>query len=325
MAVYTDVSDNELRQFMQSYGLGEVTSFKGIAEGVENTNYLVETTNGRYILTLYEKRVATEDLPFFLGLLGHLADRGLSCPTPLRDLKGSHLNELAGRPAALVTFLDGISVSRPTPEHCAELGTALAKMHLAGSDYRQTRKNTLSLEGWQKLFDRITDKADEISEGLSGLIAEELDFLNANWPHNLPSGIIHADLFPDNVFFLGQRLSGLIDFYFACNDALAYDIAICMNAWCFEAHNEFNITKARQLLGHYTRLRPLTSDEGRALPVLCRGAAMRFLLTRTHDWLYTPKNALVRPKNPSEYIAKLRFHQSVSSAGEYGLDLERNV
>ncbi len=321
MAVYTEVSDDQLRQFMQSYDLGEVTSFKGIAEGIENSNYLVETTKDRYILTLYEKRVDAEDLPYFLDLLRHLADRGLSCPTPLIDLEGRYLKQLAGRPAALVTFLEGISVSRPTPDHCSKLGTALAEMHLAGSDFEQTRKNALSLEGWQNLFKHISSQADEVAEGLTAVIERELDFLGENWPKNLPTGIIHADLFPDNVFFLGDRLTGLIDFYFACNDALAYDIAICLNAWCFEAHNEFNTTKARQLLAGYNRLRSLNADECNAMPVLCRGAALRFLLTRTHDWVHTPDNALVRPKNPDEYIAKLRFHQSVASAREYGLDI----
>jgi len=319
MAVYTDVSDAELQDFMAGYDLGEVTSFKGIAEGVENTNFLIETTRNRYILTIYEKRVDQKELPFFLNLMGHLALKGLNCPTPVLDKSGNNLNQLSGKPAALVTFLEGLSVRRPKIEHCAQLGRSMAEMHLAGRDYDAARANKLSIEGWQDLNQKVEEQTDSISPGLKTLISNELDFLKDHWPDNLPSGIIHADLFPDNVFFLGQKLSGLIDFYFACTDAFAYDIAICMNAWCFEAHNEFNATKARQMLSHYTASRPLNKNEYEALPILCRGAALRFLLTRVYDWLNTPENALVRPKNPDEYIAKLRFHQGIKSAAEYGL------
>ena len=304
---------------MAGYDLGEVTSFKGIAEGVENTNFLIETTRNRYILTIYEKRVDQKELPFFLNLMGHLALKGLNCPTPVLDKSGNNLNQLSGKPAALVTFLEGLSVRRPKIEHCAQLGRSMAEMHLAGRDYDAARANKLSIEGWQDLNQKVEEQTDSISPGLKTLISNELDFLKDHWPDNLPSGIIHADLFPDNVFFLGQKLSGLIDFYFACTDAFAYDIAICMNAWCFEAHNEFNATKARQMLSHYTASRPLNKNEYEALPILCRGAALRFLLTRVYDWLNTPENALVRPKNPDEYIAKLRFHQGIKSAAEYGL------
>jgi len=320
MAVYTDVTDAELQDFMARYDLGQVTSFKGIAEGVENTNFLIETTRNRYILTIYEKRVDQNELPFFLNLMGHLASRGMNCPTPILDQNGNSLNQLVGKPAALVTFLEGLSVTRPKIEHCAQLGRSLAELHLAGQDYKATRKNKLSIEGWAELNAKVEDQTDSIGRGLTQLIHDELHYLTEHWPNDLPQGIIHADLFPDNVFFLGQKLSGLIDFYFACTDAFAYDIAICMNAWCFEAHNEFNATKARQMLSRYTESRPLNQAEYLALPILCRGAALRFLLTRTYDWIYTPENALVRPKNPDEYIAKLRFHQGVKSSAEYGLD-----
>jgi len=321
MAVYTEVTDDQLEAFMAKYDLGQVTSFKGIAEGVENTNFLLETTRNRYILTIYEKRVDQNELPFFLNLMAHLASKGLNCPTPVLDRSGNNLNQLVGKPAALVTFLEGISIGRPKIEHCAQLGRALAELHLAGSDYNATRRNSLSIDGWQDLFASVSNRTDTICPGLTGLINDELNYLHQHWPKDLPTGIIHADLFPDNVFFLGQKLSGLIDFYFACTDAFIYDIAICMNAWCFEAHNEFNATKARQMLASYAASRPLTRDEFEALPVLCRGAALRFLLTRVYDWLHTPENALVRPKNPDEYIAKLRFHQGVKSTTEYGTDL----
>ncbi len=319
MAVYTDVSDEELEEFIACYAVGALTSFKGIAEGVENSNYLVNTESGRYILTLYEKRVRREDLPYFLGLMQHLVARGISCPLPVKDRSGRTLKELAGRPAALITFLDGLWVRRPNMEHCHALGDALAHLHLAGADFPMFRANDLSLPGWRALGKDIGAGADEVIPGLAAEIAKELAFLEARWPSNLPDGVIHADLFPDNVFFLGDKVSGLIDFYFACNDALAYDIAVCLNAWCFESDGSFNVTKARALLQAYEGVRPLSEAELKSLPLLARGAALRFLLTRTYDWLNTDENALVRFKDPNEYLRKLRFHQRVKSYRDYGL------
>ena len=319
MAVYTDVSDEELEAFIGSYSIGALTSFKGIAEGVENSNYLVHTESGRYILTLYEKRVKREDLPYFLALMQHLAARGITCPLPVSDREGRTLKELAGRPAALITFLDGLWVRRPSIEHGAGLGDALARFHLAGRDFPMTRANSLSLPGWQALFATIGGSADEVAKGLSGIIDKELRHLEGNWPKDLPEGVIHADLFPDNVFFLGDKLSGLIDFYFACNDTLAYDVAVCLNAWCFESDGSFNVTKARALLEAYEAVRPLTRAELDRLPTLARGAALRFLLTRTYDLINTDAGALVKTKDPNEYLRKLRFHQRVKSTREYGL------
>jgi len=320
MAVYTEVTDVQLTEFVASYEVGALLSFRGIAEGVENSNYLLHTETGPLILTLYEKRVDARDLPFFLGLMHHLAERGLNCPTPLEDRRGNTLNQLAGRPAALISFLEGMWVRRPGPVHCAELGTALARMHIAAEDFTLTRANALAQPDWRPLFEASDGGADTILPGLSKEIDAELTFLAKNWPSGLPRGVIHADLFPDNVFFLGEKLSGLIDFYFACNDKLAYDVAICLNAWCFEPDNSFNVTKARAMLASYTALRPLDDAEFQALPILARGAAMRFLLTRLYDWINTPKDALVRPHNPVEYVKKLRFHQHVRNAREYGLD-----
>ena len=319
MAVYTDVSDEELDSFIASYAVGALTSFKGIAEGVENSNYLVHTENGRYILTLYEKRVSREDLPYFLGLMEHLAARGLTCPLPVRDRQGQALKELAGRPAALITFLDGLWVRRPGIEHCAGLGDALARFHLSGRDFPMVRANSLSLPGWRSLFAAIGSGADRVIAGLSGAIEKELRHLEGHWPDDLPVGVVHADLFPDNVFFLGDKVSGLIDFYFACNDMLAYDIAVCLNAWCFETDGSFNVTKARALLEAYEKARPLTKAEFDRLPTLARGAALRFLLTRTYDLINTDAGALVKTKDPNEYLRKLRFHQRVKSTREYGL------
>ncbi|MEZ5775211.1 MAG: homoserine kinase [Hyphomicrobiaceae bacterium] len=320
MAVYTEVQPEALAHFLDSYGLGELVSVKGIAEGVENSNYLVQTARGSYILTLYEKRVRRDDLPFFLGLMEHLAGRGITCPTPLRDLEGRMLRELAGRPAAIVSFLEGISVKRPSVAHCAGLGEALAGLHQAGEGFKLTRENALSLAGWREIATRLGEDADKVSAGLGALIETELDELERRWPAGLPVGVIHADLFPNNVFFRGDRLSGLIDFYFACNDMFAYDIAVCLNAWCFEADHAFNVTKARAMLEAYRRGRGLSPEEIAALPILARGAALRFLLTRAHDWLHTAPTALVNRLDPQEYVRKLRFHREVRSAGEYGID-----
>jgi homoserine kinase type II len=319
MAVYTEVANEELEAFIASYGLGPVHSCKGIAEGVENTNYLVTTEKGLFILTLYEKRVNAAEIPFFLGLMEHLAAGGLSCPTPVRDLEGRNLRELAGRPAALVTFLEGLWVRRPTADHCRAVGAALAKMHLAAADFSMQRRNGLGLEDWRPLYVRFRDRAGEIRDGLGGVIERELDVLEASWPRGLARGVIHADLFPDNVFFLGSELSGLIDFYFACTDQIAYDIAICINAWCFEQSGQFNLTKSRALLKGYDSVRNILPEERQALPLLARGAALRFLLTRAYDWINTPPDALVRRKDPMEYLRRLAFHQSVKDASEYGL------
>ena len=320
MAVYTDVAAEDLAGFLSHYSIGELLSYKGIAEGVENSNFLLHTTTGSFILTLYEKRVAKNDLPFFLGLMGHLATHGITCPQPVIDKNGEALGVLAGRPAAIINFLEGIWPRKPSAAHCAGVGRALAKMHLAGSDFPMSRPNTLSVSGWRPLFDAAASRADGLQQGLCNLLEAELDHLEAQWPRELPQGVIHADLFPDNVFFLGEKLSGLIDFYFACNDILAYDVAICLNAWCFEIDHSFNVTKARAFLNAYTRERKLSKSEQEALPLLARGAAMRFLLTRLVDWLNVPPGALVRPKDPLEYVRKLRFHQSVKNIGDYGFE-----
>ena len=320
MAVYTDITDDELSDLLADFDLGAALSFKGIAEGVENSNFLVHTSQGNYILTLYERRVSAADVPFFLALMEHLASRGITCPLPIKDRKGEMLGKVAGRPAAIITFLDGLWIRRPSAVHCAALGEALAKLHLAGLDFGRERANALSLRGWRTLFEGCAGRANEVQQDLRLIIEKELDYLDRHWPHELPQGIIHADLFPDNVFFLGDKLSGLIDFYFACTDALAYDVAISLNAWCFEADHSYNVTKGRALLQSYARVRPIAEKERTALPLLARGAALRFLLTRLVDWFDVPPGALVRPKDPMEYFRKLRFHQAVDSVRDYGID-----
>ena len=320
MAVYTDVAADDLAQFLNSYDLGELLAYKGIAEGVENSNFLLHTGRGYFILTLYEKRVAEKDLPFFLALMEHLAARGINCPQPVKNRTGGMLGRLAGRPAAIVTFLEGLWIRRPSATHCAAVGEALARLHLAGADFARRRANALGIANWHPLYEQAKARGDSVREGLCAEIARELAALERDWPRDLPEGVIHADLFPDNVFFLGETLSGLIDFYFACTDTLAFDVAICLNAWCFEPDHSYNVTKGRALLNAYAKARALTAAERAALPVLARGAAMRFLLTRLIDWLAVPDGALVKPKDPLEYYRKLRFHQSVKSTGDYGFD-----
>jgi homoserine kinase type II len=320
MAVYTDVMAEDLAAFLAGYDVGELLAYKGIAEGVENSNFLVHTSRGYFILTLYEKRVAAKDLPFFLALMEHLHARGMTCPQPVKNWNGEMLGRVAGRPAAMITFLDGMWIRRPSASHCAALGEALAKLHLAGLDFEKSRANVLSVEGWRPLYEHCRERANELRRDLEQFLAAELSHLETAWPRELPQGVIHADLFPDNVFFLGNKLSGLIDFYFACTDALAYDIAICLNAWCFETDHSYNVTKGKSLLQAYAQVRPLSRNERHVLPLLARGAAMRFLLTRLVDWFDVPAGALVRPKDPLEYYRKLRFHQAVESARDYGIE-----
>ncbi|MGP4665513.1 homoserine kinase [Agrobacterium pusense] len=319
MAVYTDITEDDLRNFLTQYDVGSLTSYKGIAEGVENSNFLLHTTEDPLILTLYEKRVEKSDLPFFLGLMQHLAAKGLSCPLPLPRKDGALLGELSGRPAALISFLEGMWLRKPEAKHCREVGKALAAMHLAGEGFEIKRPNALSVEGWKVLWEKSEDRADEVEKGLKDEIRPEIDYLAAHWPKDLPAGVIHADLFQDNVFFLGDELSGLIDFYFACNDLLAYDVSICLNAWCFEKDGAYNVTKGKALLEGYQSVRPLSEAELEALPLLARGSALRFFLTRLYDWLTTPEGALVVKKDPLEYLRKLRFHRSIATVAEYGL------
>jgi homoserine kinase type II len=319
MAVYTDVNEEQLRHFLGDYGIGEVLSYKGIAEGSENSNFLLHTTSGSYILTLYEKRVDLDDLPFFLCLMQHLARKGLTCPLPVERSDGALIGELAGRPAAIITFLEGMWMRHPTVAQCGEVGRELAALHLAGADFPMRRANALAIDGWRTLWDGSRARADEVLAGLTDEVEAEFDALQVAWPKALPSGIIHADLFPDNVFFLGDRLSGLIDFYFACEDMYAYDLAVCLNAWCFEPDLSFNPAKAAALTAGYQAVRTLTPAEQDALPLLARGSALRFMLTRLYDWLTIPDGTLVQKRDPLEYVARLRFHRGVTTPETYGI------
>lgn len=327
MAVYTEVSDEALTAFLAQYDIGRLTAFRGIAEGVENSNFVLRTRDDRdadhdFILTLYEKRVNPSDLPWFLGLMRHLATRGLSCPLPVSGKDGEALRTLAGRPAAITTFLPGFWPRHVQAEHCGPLGAALAALHQAGRDYTAERANSLGPAAWRPLLRAAQDHpgTEESFPGLSEELDLALDRILAEWPGtDLPRGQIHADLFPDNVFFLDGAVSGLIDFYFACTDLLAYDVAICLNAWCFTDTGTFNVTHARRLLEGYCAVRPLSAEERAALPVLCAGAAIRFALTRLYDWVNTPAGAMVTRKDPMAYVRRLRFLLSTPSLEACGV------
>lgn len=322
MAVYTPISDDALGDFVARYDIGGVESCTGIAQGVENSNYMLRTGYGNFILTLYEKRVRAEDLPFYLGLMTHLASRGFPCPVPITDRDGETLGTLAGRPAAIVSFLDGRGADCDdlSPKRCAAIGAICARLHHDADGFGLSRANDLTLPAWRQLFGPLAGKADSLQPGLSGWIADELSFLETHWPQTLPTGIVHADLFPDNAFFKGTTLTGVIDFYFACNDFLAWDLAVCLNAWCFDDDGGFLAENAKSLLSGYQDTRRLTPAERAILPVLARGAALRFLLTRLHDWFHTPDDALANRKDPLALVPLITFHRSVSDSTAYGLD-----
>ncbi|MEA2738962.1 MAG: homoserine kinase type [Acetobacteraceae bacterium] len=319
MAVYTEVTDEALADFLSDYDIGTMIAFRGIAEGVENSNFSLRTSAGDFILTLYEKRVDPNDLPWFLGLMEHLAHRGLVCPQPVHGRDGMALRRLCGKHAVITTFLPGVWPRRVRLAHCGPVGSALAKLHLAGADYAPIRENGLGPRSWTPLLERCRSRADEVQPGLARQLDAALGSILAGWPADLPVGHIHADMFPDNVFFLDEKLSGVIDFYFAATDLLAYDVAICLNAWCFEPDFSFNVTKSKALLAAYHCVRPLSAAEQAALPVLCQGASIRFLLTRLYDWLNTPAGALVTRKDPLEYLRRLRFHMTATDGRAYGL------
>lgn len=320
MAVYTRIADGELRDFVAGFPIGGLIACEPIAEGIENSNYLLRTENGTYILTLFEARVAAGDLPFYLGLMNHLASLGVPCPVPVRNDGGAVLHTLAGKPATVVTFLEGDWPREPAPAHCRELGAAMAAMHLAGRTFGQARENDLSVSAWRGLFAPLANRADELRPGLAATVAAELDALETRWPAALPLGAIHGDLFPDNVFFLDNRLSGIIDFYFACTDFLAYDLAVALDAWCFGTDGAFLPDRAAALVAGYETVRPLEAVEAAALPLLARGAALRFLLTRLHDWFLPRRGALTRRKDPLAFVPLIEFHRGVSDSRVYGLD-----
>jgi homoserine kinase type II len=310
MAVYTEIAEDELGRFLDGFELGSAVAFKGIAEGVSNSNYLLETTVGRYILTVYEPARSNEaDLPYFLGLMGWLKDHGFPSARPIPDRAGATLGRVAGKPAAIVEFLPGLSVRKPSREQRFAAGAGLAWMHQAAQGFPGRRDNNLGQAHWAEMFAPLRARAEELKPGLAGAILADLDHLRRRWPQGLPSGAIHADFFPDNVFFKGPEFVAAIDFYFACDGAFAYDVAVALNAWCFEPDGSFNLTAARAFLAGYESRRPLGQAEKDALPVLAHGAAMRFFLTRLQDWKPVEPGQLVKPHDPLEYERKLAVHR----------------
>jgi homoserine kinase type II len=322
MAVYTSLSASDLAALLAAYDLGALQACEGIAEGVENTNYKLSTNRGRFILTIFEKRTNEADLPFFVGVMERLAARGFPAPRPIVTKDGALLARVHSKPAVIVTFLDGVWPREPTLAHCAAVGEALALMHLALDYFALTRANALSLDGWEALITPRLAQADALRPGLAELIAGDMAEVRAAWPTDLPRGAIHADLFPDNALFVGDALTGVIDFYFACTDFLAYDLAVCLNAWCFvkDGGFQYDSARARVMIGAYEHVRPLSSAERAALPTLARGAALRFFATRLADWSTMPEGATVTPKDPLEYADKLAWHRATSGAADYGSD-----
>lgn len=313
MAVYTHVPAEALAAFLDRYDVGSLLAAKGIAEGVENSNYLVDTTRGRFFLTLYEKRVDAAELPYFLALMNHLSSNGLPVPRSIADRSGQMLQTLGGRPACLIEYLTGVSVSEPSPGLCAAAGNALGRMHLASETFNGVRANALGHAGRIALADKCLPRANEVDDSLAELISDELAFQVRNWPAGLPQATIHADLFPDNVLALGNEITGLIDFYFACTDVRAYDLAVMHGAWCFRSDGtEYDAARAEALEAGYCATHPLTDDETAAMPMLRRAAALRFLLTRTYDWLNTPPDAMVRRHDPMAYARRLVHYRQAS-------------
>ena len=320
MAVYTKLSENQLREFFSKYSVGKILNYKEIKEGIENTNYFVLTEQGKFILTLYEKRVEKKDLPFFISLMKNLFDRNFPSPKPIINKNGNYISEILEKKAAVVSFLDGSAKKNLSPNDCYEVGVNTAKLHLITKNLTGKRENKLSVNAWRKIYNKVKKDCSKIHPNLPNVIEKNLDEIEKNWPKDIPSGIIHADLFPDNIFFKGNKLSGIIDFYFSCYDFYAFEIAICLNALCFEGKNEnlsFNVTKAKKFIDGYSEKRKLTEEEKKSLKVLCQGAAIRFLLTRVFDYLNLTEGAIVEIKDPVEYLKRLEFHDSVKNYQDY--------
>jgi len=320
MAVYTKLSENELEVFFSKYNLGKLLNYKGIKEGIENTNYFIQTEKGKFILTLYEKRVEEKDLPFFINLMRNLFDKNFPSPEPIINNNGNYISEILEKKAAVVSFLDGYAKKVLNPNDCREVGINAAKLHLITKDLTGKRENKLSINSWRKIYIKVKKNCSKIHPNLPEIIEKNLDEIEKNWPKNIPSGIIHADLFADNIFFKNNKLSGIIDYYFSCYDYYAFEIAICLNALCFEGKNEnlsFNVTKAKKFIDGYSNIRKLTEKEKKSLKVLCQGAAIRFLLTRVFDYLNLTEGAIVKIKDPVEYLKRLEFHDSVTNYQDY--------
>ena len=320
MAIYTKLSENNLKDFFQKYNLGKLLSYAGITEGIENTNYSIKTDKGKFILTVYEKRIEEKDLPFFMGLMRNLFDANFPSPEPIINRNGNYITDIVGKKAAVVTFLGGAAKKELSPDNCKEVGINAAKLHLITNNLVIKRKNKLSVNSWRKIYKNVEKDCAKIHPNLTKTIEENLNEIENSWPKNIPSGIIHADLFADNIFFKNNQLTGIIDFYFSCYDFYAFEIAICLNAFCFEGRKEnlsFNVTKAKKFIDGYSSIRKLSEEEKKSLKILCQGAAIRFLLTRVFDYLNLTEGAIVKIKDPIEYLKRLEFHNSVKDYQDY--------
>jgi len=320
MAVYTKLSKVDLQEFLSKYNIGKLIDYKGIKEGIENTNYFIQSEKGKFILTVYEKRVQEKDLPFFMGLMRNLYDKNFPSPEPIINKNGNYITGILKKKAALVSFLEGSSKEKLSPDNCYEIGIQTAKLHNITQNLSLKRKNRLSVNSWRKMYTRVKKNCSKIHPNLDKIIEKSLDKIEKNWPKNIPAGIIHADLFSDNIFFQKDKITGIIDFYFSCNDFLAFEIAICINALCFEGKKQnlsFNVTKAKKFIDGYNSIKKISSSEKDSLKILCQGAAMRFLLTRVFDYLNLTKGALVKIKDPVEYLKRLEFHNSINNYEDY--------
>jgi len=320
MAIYTKLSENNLKEFFLKYNLGKLLNYKGIQEGIENTNYFIQADKGKFILTVYEKRVEEKDLPFFMGLMKNLFDANFPSPEPIINKNGNYVTEISGKKAAVVSFLEGSAKKSLDPHDCHKVGIQTAKLHLITKNLTGKRENKLSVSSWRKIYKKIQKDCSRIHPNLAKIIEKNLHEIENNWPKNIPSGIIHADLFPDNIFFKDNKLTGIIDFYFSCYDFYVFEIAICLNALCFEGQKEnlsFNVTKAKKFIDGYSSIKKITEEEKKYLKILCQGAAMRFLLTRVFDYLNLTEGALVKIKDPIEYLKRLEFHNSVKDYQDY--------
>ena len=312
MAVYTKLSIEEISNITKHYKLGNLETYQGIEEGIENTNYLLVTSKEKYILTIFEKRVNEKDIPFFVNVMKYLNRNSFFCPNPIEDMNGNLINEIKKKKYIVVNFLDGKGKIKPTTKDCISLGKTLADMHNKTKNFTEIRNNSLSIDGWERLYKKICKDISKVElNKLDKLLLfdmeERLNFCYENWPKNLPKGFIHGDIFPDNVFFKNNEICGIIDFYFSCTDFLIYEIAIALNAWCFDNEKKFNFEKAQSLVKGYNSKKKITIKELKAISILSQGASLRFLLTRLYDWFNTPKEAILNKKNPLEYLNKLRF------------------
>ena len=312
MAVYSPINENELLSFLEQYDIGSLIKFEGILEGIENTNYKITTSQNDYILTIFEKRVAAKDVPFFINLKKHLAHKNFLCPKPINDIQGKNINTLKDKSCVLVSFLNGKKVIDVNETHCQQVGEVLASLHIQTEDFNERRLNSMSYIHWKDIFSKCKNYPNHNFMNIFPIIEEELLYLKNYWPNNLPNGIVHADVFKDNVFFQENIFSGLIDFYFSCNDFLAYDIALTINAWCFDENSLFNKNKYQALIKGYESHRKLTDEEKNSFSILLRGASIRILITRLHDQLFHPNNAFVNTKDPNEYLSILKFHQQIN-------------